>query len=164
VNGPLTTRLISSWPVLSRYDPKSISKPLILEIYQIDYDFAHCTRVECSEYLCRRSIPSFAFSNPFRIPEISKLKRSSGSMNFIKRKRTSTLSDDTSMIDTLTSLWCTNETSIKLLMIVVSFKFYSLPGATCLNVPVELSGPMSGAVQTVVDNIISLCRKQFNEH
>ena len=39
------------------------------------------------------------FSNPFRIPEISKLKESTGFMNFIKYKVTSACIVDKLMID-----------------------------------------------------------------
>jgi hypothetical protein len=53
------------------------------------------------EYLCWRSIPLFTFSNPFRIPERSKLKESTGFMNFIKYNRTSVGIVDKFMIDML---------------------------------------------------------------
>jgi hypothetical protein len=97
----LKTRLISSWHVPSRHGPSSITKPLILK--KIDYDFAHCPRVKCSEYLSRTTNPSLTFSNPFKIPERTKLKRSSGSKNLIKCKRTSTFSDEKFMVRTLSS-------------------------------------------------------------
>jgi len=59
------------------------------------------TKVKCSKYRCRRSIPLMTFSNPFRIPERAKLKRSTGFTNFIKYKRTSAVSDDKFIVDVL---------------------------------------------------------------
>ena len=98
----LKTNLISSWHVPSRRSPSSIPKPSILDIQDFEYHL-HCTAVKYSGYLSRRSMPSFAFSNPFKIPERTKLNWSTGSVNFIKCKRISTFSDDKFMIDILAS-------------------------------------------------------------
>ncbi len=58
------------------------------------------------EYRCRRSIPLMTFSNPFKIPERAKLKRSTGFTNPIKYKRTSAFSDDKSIVNVwILNLW-----------------------------------------------------------
>ena len=61
--------------------------------------------LEC--YIFRKSIPWCAFSNPFKIPEKTKLMWSSWSKNFIIHKRTSTSNDGKSMVDRC----CINETN-----------------------------------------------------
>ena len=50
-------------------------------------------------YLSLRSILFDRFSNPLRIPDRIKLKRSTGSTNSIKWDRTSTFSDAKLMVD-----------------------------------------------------------------
>ena len=78
------------------------------------------SQVSCSEYLLSRLIPLLTFSNPFKIPERTRLKRSIGLTNFIKCKRTSTFNDEKFIVDVW--IWsvslkvcCTNEPSTKLL-------------------------------------------------
>ena len=80
------------------------------------------TKVKCSEYLLRRSIRLLTFSNPFKMPERTRLKRSTGSTNPIRCKSTSTFNDDKSIIHVLIlsaflAVCCTNKPRNKLKML-----------------------------------------------
>jgi hypothetical protein len=93
----LKTHLISNSHATPRRNPSSIPKHSILGRYKNDY---LTLQVKCnSKYLFRRSNPTCAFSNPFKIPERTRLKRSTGFTNLIKYKRTSTLSDENFIVD-----------------------------------------------------------------
>jgi hypothetical protein len=90
--------LISNSHMPPQRSPSLASQYSTLGRQQFQY-YLHCNRVECSEYLCRRSIPSFIFSNPLKIPERTRLKRSAGFTNPIKYRRTSSFTDDKSIIN-----------------------------------------------------------------
>ena len=69
---------------------------------QFDYNLK---KVKCWEYFsCRLS--SLTFSNPFKIPDRARLKRSTGSRNFVKYKRTSTFSDDKFIVEVCSVFRC----------------------------------------------------------